>query len=86
MNAPTTFLDAREWALDEFHAWQREGIRGRSQFDHNPREEVEFDVWLAAMSQPHIRDCERFRAAAERLTDDELVAHSQGQRRFGRGL
>jgi hypothetical protein len=87
MNAPAKILtptDAREWAEEQFHDWVREGIRGRSQFAHNPREDTDFEDFLAAMSQPHIRDCERFQMA--RLSDDELVGLSRVQNMMGRGL
>lgn len=55
--------DDLQWAQDEFIEWQREGIRGLRECDNNPREDADFDEWLGQMSQPHIKDCERFRAA-----------------------
>lgn len=69
MNAPFTPIDlhqredASEWAQEQFHEWIREGIRGLRECDNNPREDADYDEWLDLMSQPHIRDCERFRAA-----------------------
>lgn len=72
---------AREWALEEFADWQRG--------DCERREFEDFGAWLARMSQPHIRDHEKFALAmtyAERglLSGPELVAHSRDQRRFAR--
>ena len=72
----------REELSDEFTDWVREGIRGTSEKDWNPREDVSLDDWLAQMSQPHMRDWERY--AAARLSDKALVALSMGQRRWNR--
>jgi hypothetical protein len=48
------WLAAREAALDEYHEWQRDGIRGLRECDNNPREEVDFSDWIVtrAISDP----------------------------------
>lgn len=66
----------------DFHQWQRDGIRGLSECDNNPREDVDMEDWLETVSQPHMVDWERY--AAARLTDAELAAHSRDQRKFAR--
>lgn len=70
---------AREEALEEFREWQ-----GR---DYERREFEDFGDWLARMSQPHMVGCEKYVLAmnyAERLTDEQLVAHSKIQGQFKR--
>jgi hypothetical protein len=84
-----TFLAAREWAEDQFHEWQREGIRGLRECDNNPREDEDFSAWLVRMAQPHMVDCERFAAAmdwSERglLSDARLIATARDHKKFNR--
>jgi hypothetical protein len=79
---------AREWALEEYHEWVREGIRGTSEMDWNPREDVDFDEFLTARAQPHMVDADRYAAAMEDPFDRalSLVDLARGNRVFNRSM